>query len=410
VNLLLVCQNYHPFVGGVETHARQLAAELSREHQVSVAAVNFTASRLPTRLRVLHSSLLAPSYNSYVDGSVPVHALTPTWSDRLRMLPIAARAIPRLRRYAYHPLTRLGYRCYRPVYLPRLAALVRGADLVHSLAGGYLGWTAEEAARQSGIPFVCTPFVHPHQWGDDPTSVSYYQLAGGVIALVESDRSYLRSLGVPGEKLQTIGVAPELPSAVDPHGFRRRHGLTGAPVVLYVGRMAVQKGARFVLDAAELVWAKHPEARFLFIGPSTPESADWFRGVDPRILHLGPVTLQEKADALSACDLFCMPSISEILPTVYLEAWSYGKPVIGGTAEGLAELVEGNGAGLTVPQQPTVISRAIEALLESPDRRARMGQRGRALVDRCYSLRAVVDAHQQLYRSLVSMETVNVAA
>ena len=410
MNIYLVAQNYHPFVGGVETHVRQLARELARADTVSVAAVNFATSRLPARLQVLHTSLLAPQSEGYLDGDVPVHALTPTWTDRVRMLPIGARAIPRLQRYAYHALTEFGYRWYHTVYFPRLLDLMRSADLVHSLAGGYLGWTAQAAARELEIPFVCTPFVHPHQWGDDPASVAYYQRADAVIALVESDRRYLLSLGVPATKLHTVGVAPELPAAADPKGFRQRHGLAGAPLVLYVGRMMAQKGARSVLDAAELAWEKHPDTRFVFIGPPSTESSDWFTNADRRILHLGPVSLQEKADALAACDLFCMPSTSEILPTVYLEAWSYGKPVIGGTADGLAELVEGNGAGIAITQRPQAISQAIVMLLDDSDERAQMGQRGKALVERCYSLRAVVDAHRSLYGSLASPAPVGLAA
>jgi glycosyltransferase involved in cell wall biosynthesis len=210
--------------------------------------------------------------------------------------------------------------------------------------------------------------------------------------------------------LHTIGVAPELPDTADPDGFRRRHGLGRAPVVLYVGRMMPQKGARAVLKAAELVWECHPETRFVFLGPATVESPAWFSRTDERILHLGPVSLQEKADALSACDLFCMPSISEILPTAYLEAWSYCKPVIGGMAEGLPELVEGNGAGVAVSQQPTAIGQAIVALLNNTDQRAQMGQRGKELVERCYSLQAVVDAHESLYGRLASHAPVGLAA
>jgi len=55
------------------------------------------------------------------------------------MLPSAARALPGLRRWAYPGLNRFGYRWYRPVFLPRLLGLARQADLVHSLASGYLG-------------------------------------------------------------------------------------------------------------------------------------------------------------------------------------------------------------------------------------------------------------------------------
>src|SRR5262249_53823016 len=148
-----------------------------------------------------------------------------------------------------------------------------------------------------------------------------------------------------------------------PDEFRRRHNLAGNPLVLYVGRMMQAKGATAVLAAAPLVWQAFPEARFVFIGPANPSEAAHFQGADPRIIYLGKVSPQEKPDALAACDVFCMPSMSEILPTVYLEAWSYGKPVVGGHARGLPELVEGNEAGIAVSQAAEDVATALKALL-----------------------------------------------
>src|SRR5205085_9309334 len=98
MKILLVAQNYHPFVGGVETHARQVAQALSRHHSVAVAAGNFLPGRLPRRLSMLHHNLLTPHYDSYRDGEVPIHALTPSLLDRVRMLPIALRALPVVQR------------------------------------------------------------------------------------------------------------------------------------------------------------------------------------------------------------------------------------------------------------------------------------------------------------------------
>ncbi len=402
MNVLLVAQNYHPLIGGVETHARQIAHQLSKQHQVQVVAGNFTPCNLPKRLTMLHTSLLAPAAADHQDGEIPIHALTPQKLDRLKMLPIALRSLPKLQRYAYQTLNQFGYSWYRSAYFARLLQLMQGVEVVHSLAGGYLGWAAQEAAQTLGIPFVCTPFVHPHQWGDDAASIRYYQRSHAVIALLESDRQYLLSLGLSANQLHTIGVSPDLPATSDPAEFRQRHGLTDIPFVLYIGRMMPQKGAKALLEATQQVWHHNPETRFVFIGPQLPESATWFDHVDPRILYLGKVSHQEKADALAACDIFCMPSLSEILPTVYLEAWSYGKPVIGGQAEGLPELVEGNQAGISVSQNSTEVSQAIVTLLNNPTLRQHYGQVGKQLVEQQYSVAAVVNQLETLYGHLIN--------
>lgn len=405
MNLLLIAQNYHPFVGGVETHARQVARELAARHQVSVAAVNFSANRLPNRVAMLHNSVLAPAHADHRDGPVAIHALSPKPFERAQLVPIAVRVLPGLPRLAgYFALEGFGFPWYRSVFQPKLRKLMRGVGVVHSLAGGYLGWTAQAAARKAGIPFVCTPFVHPRQWGDGPRDVIFYQRADAVIALVETDRDYLVRIGVPREKIRIIGVSPDLPPTTDSAGFRQKHGLGDAPLVVYVGRMMPQKGARAVLESAEHVWRNHPAARFVFVGPLDHGSVDWFRGRDPRILALGRVDLQEKADALAACDVFCMPSLSEILPTVYLEAWSLGKPVVGGLAHGLPELVEGNEAGLAVGQKPEEVAAAVGRMLADGVLRQRCGMSGRRLVEQRYSVPAVTEAVEVLYRELAEQQ------
>jgi phosphatidylinositol alpha-1,6-mannosyltransferase len=402
MKILLVAQNYYPFIGGVETHVRQVAQELAQHHNVSVVAMNFAPSRLPPRLGVLNGSVLAPAYAGYDDGEVTVHSLAPTFFDRIRMLPIAVRTLPIIQRYAYHGLNRFGYPWYRAVHLPRMRELMRGVEVVHSHAGGYLGWVAEEAAREQGIPYVITPYVHPRQWGDGPEDVQYYNRANAVIGLVSSDRDYLESVGVASHRLHVIGVSPDLQPTSDPNGFRDKHGLSIAPLVLYVGRMMPQKGAQGLLEAAEYVWKTCPEARFVFIGPASDAEKAQFSGRDARVQYLGKVSQQEKADALAACDIFCMPSMSEILPTVYLEAWSSGKPVVGGQAHGLPELVEGNAAGIAVSQNPSEISQALLRLLQSPELRSTLGENGRQLVKSKYSVRAVTSALESLYREVIT--------
>jgi phosphatidyl-myo-inositol dimannoside synthase len=401
MKLLLVTQYYYPFIGGVETHVRQVAQEfLSQGHEVEIVAATFSPCPLSANNAVLYFNLLTPAYDSYKDGEVQVHALTPTPIDRLRMLPIAARAIPKLGGKFYTQLNRFGYPFYKSVFLDRFKALMKDVDVVHSLAGNYLGWTAQAAAQELDIPFVCTPFVHPHQWGDDPMSIEYYQRSNAVIGLLKSDRDYLESIGVSGKKLHTIGVSPDLPPSYDPVAFRQRHGLENYPVVLYTGRMMPQKGAQALLNATEKVWATNPEVRFIFIGPHTAESTHWFDGIDPRIQYLGRVSNQEKADALAACDVFCMPSMSEILPTVYLEAWSLGKAIVGGHAEGLPELIEGNQAGIAVSQNPREIAIALLRILQDPELGQQFGRSGQAMVAARYSVPAIVNQLRNLYEVL----------
>ncbi len=344
-------------------------------------------------LRKLNNSLLLPRFESYVDGKVPINVISLSALDRLRIFPIVNNDDINWERYQ---------RVFRSVYLPKLRALVRGKDVVHSVADGYLGWAAEEAAREEGIPFLLTPYVHIGAHGGQfADNIAFYRRADIVFALLETNAQKLIELGVASERLRLLGVVPLLPKTSDPEGFRAVHGLGKSPIVLFVGRMTEHKGPLALLNAAPYVWREMPNVHFLFAGPGGKQQMRWFaERPDDRICYLGQITEQQKGDAMAACDLFCMPSTEEILPGVYLEAWSYGKAVVGGTAHGLRELIEGNGAGIVVEQDPqTLAARLIGLLRDEPSRR-QMGARGRALVQRRFTESALVHTLEEAYNDL----------
>jgi glycosyltransferase involved in cell wall biosynthesis len=398
MRILFVSQRYHPFVGGVETQSRLMMNALSATHHVDVAAAQVEPVSVPIRyLSPLSDTLLLPSFDSFDDGDIRIHSLAPSWSDKLRMLPVAVRATPRLQRYYYNELREATYRFYRSVYLPRLTALAEKADVVHCVNGGFLGWAAQEAARAAGVPFVITPYVHPGQHGDDARNVAFYRDSDAVLALLETDREMLVDLGVPRDLIHLYGVVPLLPETADPVAFRERHGIGDAPMVLFVGRAVEYKGIQAIRDATGAVWAQEPDTQFVFVGPVSDAMAAELSGHDERMHVLGFVSKQEKADAYAACTVFCMPSRFEILPAVYLEAWSYGKPVVGGPAHGLRDLIEGNGAGVVAEQTGSSVAHHLLALLSDPDRAGALGRAGQEMVAARYSVDALVSVLESVY-------------
>lgn len=433
MKLLIVSVGYYPHIGGVQTQVRLLANELAERHDVEVAAVAFYGSPpvpkwlatlekclsdagnwLVTRLGIQRSApvrflrriraffsgfdtyVFFQSYPSYDDGRVRVHSLAQSMVFRVPMILRAAWVSTRApvgRRKEWFLSSFLDQ-----LYAPRLRELVAGKDLVHSFADGYLGFATEKVTREQGLPFLLTPYVHPGHYGEEDYHVAFYRRADRVFALLETGRDKLIELGVAPEKIRLCGVVPLVHDEADPKAFRRRLGLRDEPVVLFVGRMMEYKGFTAVLEAAAIVWRRLPNVCFVFIGPPDRDTHETFaRYADRRIHYLGTVSEREKCDALMACDVFCMPSVAEILPAVYLEAWSYGKPVIGGTAAGLRELIEGNGAGTVSSQDPLEVAEKLVQLLDDPDLRARMGENGRALVRARFTKQAVVERFESVY-------------
>jgi len=413
MKILFVSPCYYPAIGGVKTQARLIAQELAKKHQVSMAATNlgfrhpqYVPGWLAKKMMIesLYNNLLASTYSSFKDGDIPVPAVTPSLSDRWRLLPILLRTLPLLRSYTEPFLDWFSYQCYRSVFQPKLEKLMQSVDVVHCLLADYLRFTAFDAAKKQGIPCVCTPYVHPGQSGENFVSLQSYPRFQAVGALTEGDRQKLISMGVPAEKLHILGVVPILPATTNPEKFRQQHNLVDVPVILFLGRGSAYKGIKALLSAAHQVWQTIPNAHFVFVDPDTPESLEWFENADSRIHRLGKLSDQEKVDAIAACDIFCMPSLFESLATVYLEAWSYSKPVISGKAQGVPELIEGNRAGFAVEQTPEEIGAAITKLLEDPILSQNFGDNGKALVTQHYPLSAVVSKSQSLYQKVIESQ------
>lgn len=406
MKILLIAQRYPPFIGGVEVHVMQISRVfLADGHHVSVAAANFAPYTGSKRLAILFDSLLTPAHDDLDDDGIPVSAICPrTVIDRLMLLPCAIRAIPILRK-DFARMQSVAYLFFRSLYWKRAVALVSQCDVVHSLANGLLGWLFRDAAQSCGKPYVNTPFVHPGQWGDASADIAHYKKCDRVIGLVQTDSDYLISLGIEPRRVATIGVSPDLPESTNPTSFRERHNLGAAPLVVYVGRMMAQKGAAAVVASVAVMSKVLPDVQFVFIGPGSDQEVRVFDNTPSNVHYLGKVSAQEKADALAACDVFSMPSMSEILPTVYLEAWSLGKPVVGGRAHGLPELIEGNDAGVAAEQTGEAIAAAIIRILTNAEIAERYGANGKALVAAKYSVRAVTSQLLQLYETVRNERT-----
>ncbi len=401
MNIHLIAQRYPPFVGGVEVHVMQISrAFKAAGHLVSVAAANFAPYTGSKRFAVLFDSLLTPPVDDFDDEGIPVTAICPrTTLDKLMLLPCVIRAVPGLRK-DFARMQAVAYLFYRALYWKRAMTLVRNCDVVHSLANGLLGWLFREAAEACGKPYVNTPFVHPGQWGDAAADVRHYKKCDRVIGLVDTDSDYLISLGIDTHRVATIGVSPDLTTTTNPAAFREKYGFGTSPLVVYVGRMMAQKGASAVVDSVDLVTAAIPDVQFVFIGPGNEEEVAIFKNARANVHYLGKVSSQEKADALAACDVFCMPSMSEILPTVYLEAWSLGKPVVGGRAHGLPELIQGNDCGIAAEQSGAAVAAAIISVLTNAELAERFAANGKALVAAKYSVPAVTAQLLDLYKTV----------
>lgn len=391
MNLLYTLTAYPPYIGGAQLHQHLLAQQLQATHPVQVATF-WNHNRTDWLLGTTLNAHGRPC--DYVVDGIPVHRLGFSWADKLRMAPW----LP-----LYYPWMAAALPPIAQVIAKPIAALACTSDLIHNVRIGREGLTyaSLQVARQRDIPFVLTPVHHPRWVGWRYREyLKLYQQADAVIALTQAEAQILAGLGVAENCIHVTGHGPVLAPQADPATFRTAHGLTG-PVVLFLGQHYPYKGYRQVLEATPAVWAQHPNTHFVFIGPAVKASETVFAEfADPRVHRLGAVSLQDKTDALAACDLLCVPSSQESFGGVYTEAWSFKKPVIGCRIPAVAEVVSDGQDGFLVEQSVEEITDRIIHLLSHPDRAADLGKAGYNKVQQRYSWPQLAQKTLAVYKTL----------
>jgi glycosyltransferase involved in cell wall biosynthesis len=173
-----------------------------------------------------------------------------------------------------------------------------------------------------------------------------------------------------------------------------------------MGRLVPVKGLEFYLQAARLILDRRDDVTFVIVGdgPLGPELRTLAReyGIDGRIRFLG-----QRRDAhqmLELMDLFVLPSLSEGVPMVLLEALALGRPVVATRVGGVPEVIEHGKSGLLVsPGQPEPLADACMVLLDDRALARELALAGHQRVREHFSANAMAQQVATLYRSLVGL-------
>jgi glycosyltransferase involved in cell wall biosynthesis len=176
-------------------------------------------------------------------------------------------------------------------------------------------------------------------------------------------------------------------------------------LLLSVGRLVKYKGYRYLIRAM-----KDVRATLLLIGEG-PErvrlEAEAHRlAVEDRVMFLGRVA--DTSEYYRACDIFVLPSVSrnEAFGLVQLEAMACGKPVVNTHLRSGVPFVSVHGlTGVTVPPaDANALARAINVLLEDPDRRAAYGAAAKQRVETEFSLAKMVSETYRVYIEVMAAD------
>jgi glycosyltransferase involved in cell wall biosynthesis len=253
----------------------------------------------------------------------------------------------------------------------------------------FWGFSAARLARERGIRFAVWPAVHPGRWGDDRIDIRLYRMADVVFSQSAFESRHLASQGVEPTRLVRCALPPLCSEEGDAGRFLAGH--VSRPVVLFIGRRNNGKGYTALLEAWAAVRTKHPTASLIVMGPG-PVNEEMREGV----IELESPDEMVKADGLAACDVFCLPSAEESFGIAYAEAWSYGKPVVCGTAPAAREWVRDGERGLACDGSPQGIAESLLRLLADLPLRLKLGDAGRKLQRTQLTWPHVLETHKNV--------------
>lgn len=371
----LVSSSFHPYVGGVEEHVRQVARELTeRGHAVEVWTVD-RGEHLGTQ---------------EVDGI------------RVRYLPtpLPARRASNLARFAVTA----------PVALARWLRAARAfkPDIIHVHCFGPNGPYARVVARLVRAPWVFSAHGETFMDANDVfgrSALMRQQLrlacetadvVTGCSATVADDLQ--AHYGADGVEVVPNGVraVPSTPAVTHEHdGTLKR--------VVAAGRLVHVKGFDLLLDAVALSGA----IQSLHLVGDGPERGALKRQADrlqlgDRVTFLGKRSPEDVQQIMAEADVVVMPSRREAFGIVALEAWVSGTPLVATSLGGPADFVTDGVDGILVdPRDAAALAGAIDGLLNDPARARELAARGREAV-RDYTWERVADRYATIYRSALS--------
>lgn len=276
------------------------------------------------------------------------------------------------------------------------------------------------AARAAGIPLI------PNVSGLGTAFLSgkalqalveiFYRAAFGPLPVIVFQNDEDRDLFV-ARKLARLEQARIVPgSGIDLDHFAPAPfpAAGTGPTFLLIARLLPEKGVREFVEAARIVKARHPEARFQLLGAAEGRNggaidratvAGW--EADPGIEYLG--TCEDVRGPIANAHCVVLPSYREGAPRTLIEAAAMARPVIASDVAGCRSVVEQGVTGLLCEARSgeSLAGACLQFLDLSRETQAALGLAGRAKMKREFDQALVVAVYRQAIDEIVGGRQAN---
>jgi glycosyltransferase involved in cell wall biosynthesis len=310
-----------------------------------------------------------------------------------------------------------------------LRAFAGRAGVIH-LHGVWMWpqWAAARAARQFSKPFILTAHGMLEAWTWERQSwihrlkkwlywqgLAYpaFRHAALVHALTPNEADTLRGY-FPNQAMVTIPNGVPLDSIDQELAGLPQRETAEAPYFLFLGRLHPIKGIHLLIQA----FAQLPQTEFRLkiAGPTQQREAAYAAslprlaeslGLAERVQFIGRVEGAEKWRLYRDAWAFCLPTFSEVIGLVNLEAAACATPVLTTPNSGVLSAWETHGGMLLQPQVQSLAAGLAEAVRWSVEERERRGILLRRLVETEYTWQAVLPQWVKVYDQLMKSNNAN---
>lgn len=184
--------------------------------------------------------------------------------------------------------------------------------------------------------------------------------------------------------------------------IEKKYGIR-APFILYVGRLQARKNLVRLTEAYARIRKRYPEILLVMVGKPDLHHEKLLAKVadldlQQAVIFPGYISADDLPAFYNAAEMFVFPSIFEGFGLPVMESMASGVPTITSRGSCLAEVV-GDGASLVDPLSVDSIANAMAQILESPDVRGQLIERGLRR-STCFSTAAFAGKVLEVYKSL----------
>ena len=406
MNILHVTQNYFPSEGGTQYMMQQLSEYFKNNFNDGVKVYTTNSYYGPGRSAF---RLIDKPLETINDIEVQRFPFT-----RMHKKPIKFFNKVSVRLFQKQLPFYLAYTLQSgPVSYPLYKAMLNddadiiGASSMHYMFADYPQW---RRFSKNPKPFVLYGALHI-QKGLQLTKryINRINNAEYYIANTLFEKEFLSNYIHDTDKIKVIGTATDIykdaepPDAVALHresiGVRKEEKL-----ILYLGRHEDWKGIPVLLEAFYSLQKKYQNIKLVIAGAATNYTAalQKISAENPAVIICSNLSHKEKCLVLPAADMLVLPSGEESFGVVFIEAWSFCKPVIGANIGAVASVIDNGKDGLLFETNNSEsLYKCIELLLNDTDKSISFGNAGYQKVQQKYTWKIIAPAFRNVYEMAI---------